>query len=129
MAVDRLGGRVVAMIGSGILILATLLASTAPMGQSTRLLLGLFLLGLGWSCTLVSGSTLLTGAVPTAERPGAQGASDLVMGLGAGLGGALAGVVVDVASFHALALGCLVVALGIGVAALVLREPEAVSAS
>jgi MFS family permease len=129
MAVDRLGGRVVAMIGSGILVLATLLASTAPMGQSTRLLLALFLLGLGWSCTLVSGSTLLTAAVPTAERPGAQGASDLVMGLAAGLGGALAGVVVDYASFQALALGCLVVALGIGAAALVLRGPGAVSAS
>ncbi|MFC7486292.1 MFS transporter [Knoellia sp. CPCC 206453] len=122
MAVDRLGGRVVAMVGSGILVVATLLASTAPMGHSTRLLIALFLLGLGWSCTLVSGSTLLTGAVPTAERPGAQGASDLVMGLSAGLGGALAGVVVDRASFHALSLACLVIALAIGAAALVLRD-------
>lgn len=124
MAVDRLGGRVVAMVGSGILVLATLLASTAPMGHSNRLLLGLFLLGLGWSCTLVSGSTLLTGALPTAERPGAQGASDLVMGLSAGLGGALAGVVVDRASFHALALGCLVIALSIAAAAVVLRGSD-----
>lgn len=123
MAVDRLGGRVVAMVGSGILVLATVLASTAPMGHSTRLLIALFLLGLGWSCTLVSGSTLLTAAVPTAERPGAQGASDLVMGLSAGVGGALAGVVVDRASFHALALGCLVIAAAIGAAALVLRGP------
>lgn len=123
LAVDRLGGRAVAMVGSGILALATLLASTAPMGHSNRLLLALFLLGLGWSCTLVSGSTLLTGALPTAERPGAQGASDLVMGLSAGLGGALAGVVVDRASFHALALACLVIALSVGAAALVLRTP------
>lgn len=123
MAVDRLGGRTVAMVGSGILAVATLLASTAPMGHSMRLLAALFLLGLGWSCTLVSGSTLLTSAVPTAERPGAQGASDLVMGLAAGLGGAVAGVVVDLASFHALALGALIIALTIGAAALVLREP------
>ena len=126
MAVDRLGGRTVVMVGSGILVVATLLASTAPMGSSNRLLAGLFLLGLGWSCTLVSGSTLLTSAVPTSERPGAQGASDLVMGLAAGIGGALAGVVVDRASFHALALGALVVAVAIGVAALVLREREPV---
>lgn len=124
MAVDRLGGRAVAMVGSGILVAATLLASTAPMGHSTGLLVALFLLGLGWSCTLVSGSTLLTAALPTAERPGAQGASDLVMGLAAGLGGALAGVVVDKASFHALALGSLVIALAIGAAALVLRGPS-----
>lgn len=123
MAVDRYGGRVVAMVGSGILVGATLLASTAPQGHSTRLLIALFLLGLGWSCTLVSGSTLLTGALPSAERPGAQGASDLVMGLAAGLGGALAGVVVDYGSFHALSLGSLVIALGITVAAVVLRGP------
>ncbi|WP_353951166.1 MFS transporter [Knoellia sp. S7-12] len=127
MAVDRLGGRIVAMVGSGILAVATLLASTAPMGHSTRLLIALFLLGLGWSCTLVSGSTLLTGALPTAERPGAQGASDLVMGLSAGVGGALAGVVVDRVSFHALALACLVIALAIGAAALVLRGPTDLS--
>lgn len=123
MAVDRFGGRAVAIVGSGILAVATLLASTAPLGHSTRLLIALFLLGLGWSCTLVSGSTLLTSAVPSAERPGAQGASDLVMGLSAGVGGALAGVVVDRLSFHALALGCLVIALAIGAAAVVLRGP------
>ncbi|KGN36518.1 MFS transporter [Knoellia subterranea] len=121
MAVDRLGGRTVAFVGAGILATATLLASTAPQGHSTRLLIALFLLGLGWSCTLVSGSTLLTAAVPTVERPGAQGASDLVMGLAAGGGGALAGVVVDVASFHALALGALGIAALIAVSALVLR--------
>ncbi|MFW5469069.1 MFS transporter [Knoellia sp. CPCC 206435] len=121
LAVDRLGGRVVAITGSAILAAATLLASTAPEGHSTGLLVALFLLGLGWSCTLVSGSTMLTAALPTAERPGAQGASDLVMGLTAGLGGALAGVVVDVASFNVLALAALVVALSIGVLAAVLR--------
>ena len=47
---------------------------------------------------------MLTAAVPLSERAGAQGASDLVMGLVAGLGGALAGVVVDRASFTVLAL-------------------------
>lgn len=123
MAVDRFGGRAVAVAGSAILVSAALLASTAPQGHSMRLLVALFLLGLGWSCTLVSGSTLLTGALSVGERPGAQGASDLVMGLAAGLGGALAGVVVDVASFHALALAAIVVAGSIAVAAVVLRTP------
>ena len=50
------------------------------------------------------------------------------MGLTAGLGGALAGVVVDVASFHALALAALVVALSIGVLAVLLRGPAGLSA-
>ena len=117
LAVDRFGGRAVAVVGSMILSTATLLASASPEGGSPTLGLGLFLLGLGWSCTLVAGSTMLTAAVPAIERPGAQGASDLVMGLVAGLGGALAGVVVDRASFTALALAALGVAVAIGLVA------------
>ncbi|MGG5261085.1 MFS transporter [Phycicoccus avicenniae] len=123
MAVDRFGGRPVAMLGAGILGAATLLASASPMGESGTLVAGLFLLGLGWSCTLVAGSTLLTAAVPAAERPGAQGASDLLMGLAAGGGGAAAGVIVDRVSFHALALTALAFALAIGVLALTTRTP------
>jgi MFS family permease len=113
MAVDRFGGRAVALAGSAILSAAALLASMAPMGESGVLVAGLFLLGLGWSCTLVSGSTLLTDALPAAERPGAQGASDLLMGLAAGGGGAAAGVVIQLFSYHVLGL------IGIGVALLI----------
>ena len=123
MAVDRFGGRLVAVVGSVVLSAATLLASVSPEGDSGSLLLGLFLLGLGWSCTLVAGSTLLTAGVPAAERPGAQGASDLVMGLMGGLGGAVAGVVVHRASFNALALASLGVAVVIGLAAVLTARP------
>jgi MFS family permease len=125
MAVDRFGGRVVALIGSGILSVAAVLAAASAAGESTTLVVGLFLLGLGWSCTLVSGSTLLTGALPAAERPGAQGASDLLMGLAAGGGGAVAGVVVDRFSYHALAQVSVGFALAIGALALVTRTPQA----
>ena len=117
MAVDRMGGPAVAVVGSVLLATATLLASASPEGDSPTLLAGLFLLGLGWSCTLVAGSAMLTAALPASERPGAQGASDLVMGLVAGTGGALAGVVVDRASFTVLALVALGVAVLIGLAA------------
>ncbi|WP_240917586.1 MFS transporter [Phycicoccus sp. HDW14] len=123
MAVDRFGGRAVALLGAGVLSVATVLASASPMGESGTLVAGLFLLGLGWSCTLVAGSTLLTAAVPAAERPGAQGAADLLMGLAAGGGGAVAGVIVDRVSFHALALTSLGFALAIGVLALTTRRP------
>ncbi len=131
MAVDRFGGRAVAGAGSVILGGATLLASTSPTGESSSLVAGLFLLGLGWSCTLVAGSTLLTAAVPVAERPGAQGASDLLMGLAAGIGGAIAGVVVDRASFHALALSalCLAVMIGVAAAMTTARPPSARTAA
>ncbi len=86
-------------------------------GECVAWMLPFFLLGLGWSCTLVAGSTLLTAAVPADERPGAQGASDLLMGLMAAGGGALAGVIVHQVSFEALALGALGVAISIGLAA------------
>ncbi|KRE61968.1 MFS transporter [Nostocoides sp. Soil756] len=120
-ATDRFGGRVVAVAGAVILVAATLLAAAAPTGESLGLTVGLFLLGLGWSCTLVAGSTLLTAGVAPAERPGAQGAADVLMGLAAGGGGAVAGVIVDQVSFHALALTSLGFAVLIGLLALTVR--------
>ena len=124
MAVDRFGGRPVVGIGAVVLLAATLLAAQAPTGWSPGLALGLFLLGAGWSCTLVSGSTLISSAVPVAERAGAQGASDLAMGLAAGGGGAVAGVVVGQIGYAALGFGAAVVAVLIGVAAALLRGPD-----
>ncbi len=121
LAVDRFGGRLVAVVGSAVLVASCLLASAAPSGMSAVLTVALFGLGLGWSCTLVSGSALLTGAVPVAERPGAQGLADLLMGLGAAGGGALAGVVIEHASYRVLSLGAAVLALAVGLAVAVLR--------
>ena len=73
MAVDRFGGRAVAVVGSVILSTATLLASASPEGGSPTLGLGLFLLGLGWSCTLVAGSTMLTAGGAGHRAPGCAG--------------------------------------------------------
>jgi MFS family permease len=91
---DRIGRAAVLALGAGILLTAVFLAGRAPEGHSVGLVWGLFLLGLGWSCCLVASSALLVDAVPLRERPGVQGASDLVMGIFAAAGGALAGVVV-----------------------------------
>nr|WP_257909642.1 hypothetical protein [Janibacter limosus] len=52
------------------------------------------MLGLGWSCTLIAGSTLLTAAIPLRQRPAAQGLADVAMGPAGGGGGALAGLIV-----------------------------------
>lgn len=111
IAVDRLGSRLVGAAGAVVLLLACGLAATSPEGMSGHLTLALFLLGIGWSCTLVAGSTLLTAALTVAERPRAQGVADLVMGLTAAAGGALAGVVLERASYAALAWGCAVLAI------------------
>ena len=69
---------------------------------------GLLLLGLGWSCTLIAGSTMVVEAVGARERPAVQGLSDLAMNGAGALGGALAGVVVMLSSYTVLALGALV---------------------
>ena len=66
---------------------------------------------------------------PAAERPGAQGAADVLMGLAAGGGGAVAGIIVERASFHVLAQVALGFALLIGVLALTTRVRPAVDAT
>jgi MFS family permease len=124
LAVDRFGGRAVALTGSAVLVGATLLASHAPMGWSAGLTAGLFLLGVGWSCTLVSGSTLIAEAIPVSERAGAQGAADVVMGLAAGGGGALAGVVVGVFGYPTLASGAAVIAALVAVCVILLNSSK-----
>jgi MFS family permease len=96
---DRVGPRPVIAAGGVTLILATLLAGTAPGDDVVQLGLGLFLLGLGWSCTLIAGSALLTESVPEADRPAAQGAGDTMMNAAAAAGGVVAGIVVAFASY------------------------------
>jgi MFS family permease len=91
---DRVGRRPVIAIGIVLLLLACALAGTAA-HHAARLGAGLMLLGLGWSATMVSGSTLLSEAVPAELRPSAQGLSDLVMGLAGATAGALSGLVVE----------------------------------
>jgi len=102
-AVDRWGAPPVAMTGGVVLTVASLLASRSQTGWSGLLLVALFLLGVGWSCTLVSGSTLLTSVVTTDERPATQGLADVLMGLAGAGGGVAAGIVVGSLGYSALA--------------------------
>ncbi|MEU5771043.1 MFS transporter [Streptomyces asoensis] len=95
---DRVGRLSVAGLAAGLLALALFLAGTAG-GSHGRTALGLFVLGLGWSAGLVSGSALLTDSVPQSARAAAQGLCDLTMNTSAGLGGAIAGLVVAGAGY------------------------------
>ena len=98
------------------LLAAAALAGLAPADNAVALGAGLFLLGLGWSCTLVAGSTLLSESVPAGSRQDAQGLSDLTMNAAAALAGAVAGGVVAWLSYGWLALlaGAIVLPLAIG---------------
>ncbi|HJU74645.1 MAG TPA: hypothetical protein VJ717_12925, partial [Gemmatimonadaceae bacterium] len=72
--------------------------------ESTRLAAGLMLLGIGWSSTMVAGSTLLSESIPAALRPSAQGLSDFTMGVAGASAGALSGVIMHAWGFATLAL-------------------------
>ncbi|MFF8834523.1 MFS transporter [Streptomyces sp. NPDC015130] len=95
---DRLGRLSVIGLAVGLISLAALIAGTAGPSHG-RTALGLFVLGLGWSAGLVSGSALLTDSVPQAARAAVQGLSDFVMNTAAGLGGLVAGLIVSQAGY------------------------------
>ncbi|MCF1598136.1 MFS transporter [Streptomyces muensis] len=95
---DRLGRLSGIGLAVGLLACAVLVAGTAGASHG-QTAVGLFILGLGWSAGLVSGSALLTDSVPQPARAAAQGLSDLVMNASAGIGGAVAGLVVAQASY------------------------------
>lgn len=119
---DRIGRAAVLAVGAVVLLAAVTLAGMAPPGGSAGLTVGLFLLGVGWSCCLVASSALLVDAVPLIERPGVQGASDLLMGLFAAGGGALAGVVVAELGYPELNWCAGLLSLVVLAAAVVARE-------
>lgn len=96
---DRLGRIKVIQIGVIILLLSTLISGFAAADDAIMLGVGLFLLGLGWSCTLIAGSALLTESVNPEMKTSSQGASDLVMNLSGAGGGALAGVIIGTLSY------------------------------
>ena len=92
---DRVGKIKTIQIGLGILLLSCLVSGTAAADDVSRLGMGLFLLGLGWSFTLIAGSALLSSSVDSTLKTSSQGASDLVMNLAGAGGGAIAGVVIS----------------------------------
>lgn len=95
-------------VGIWILLASAAISALAPPNNHFVLGVGLFLLGLGWSGTLVAGSALLTESTEIADRPAVQGVSDLVMNASGAIGGAMAGIVIALSSYAVL---CIVAAL------------------
>lgn len=120
---DRLGRLAVVRIGTGILVLSLVVSGLAGPTDNHMLGLGLFLLGLGWSGTLVGGSTLLAESVEIEDKATAQGASDLLMNGAAAAGGAAAGVVIAVANYSVL---CAVTLIPVLYLAWAVRRPVSV---
>ncbi len=112
---DRAGRRATVAVGGGLLLAAAALAGTAGPADSVQLGVGLLLLGVGWSCGLIAGSTLVTESVGAELRATAQGGTDLLMGVGAAVAGVVGGPLLALGGFGLVAgvSAALVVPLGV----------------
>ena len=106
---DRLG-RTPVILGGQALLLAALTIFWLAAESSTALTIGLILLGLGWSASVVSGSALIAEAVGVGDRAALQGFSDLSMNAAGALGGASAGLVLSAVGYSGLGLATMFLA-------------------
>lgn len=109
-ATDRWGSRQIILVGVGFLLAACGFSATSG-SNTVRLTIGLTLLGLGWSCTMVAGSTLLTSAVEVQIRPIVQGLSDVAMGFAGAVASGLSGFVVQGAGYPELSVVAALIAV------------------
>ncbi|MFM1950852.1 MAG: hypothetical protein RL418_539 [Actinomycetota bacterium] len=104
---DRFGPVKVIVLGQ-LVFFASI--ATAGLGQDNFLMviIGLFLLGLGWSAATVAGSALLTEVLPTDEKTKVQGFSDSLMNLSGAFGGAVSGTILLLFTFGGLNAAALI---------------------
>lgn len=98
---DRLGPKPVIVIGQ-LVFLVSLAFSGFGQSDFYAVLIGLFLLGLGWSASTVAASALLAETLDTENRSKVQGFSDSLMSLSGAFGGAVAGTILALYSFAGL---------------------------
>jgi MFS family permease len=115
---DKVGRTETIILGYGLLLSAV---ATAGFGQrsTTAVAFGLVLLGLGWSGSTISGSTLLAESVGQESRVVVQGVSDMLMGGAGAVGGAVSGLVLSWAGYLGLNMAAGVVGAGVLAAAVV----------
>jgi len=99
---DRWGRVPTIALGGVTLVLATTLTALAGEAPAVLMFPGLFLLGLGWSFTIVAGSALLTESVEPGDRVAVQGAADMATNVASGTGALLSGVVLEESGYHIL---------------------------
>lgn len=98
---DRWGAGRTILLGQSILLLATFVSGTSGNSES-QIMVGLTLLGVGWSASVIAGAAMLSASLESGVRPLVQGFSDLSMNLAGAFGGLLAGVVVATSGFGTL---------------------------
>lgn len=120
--VDRIGAQPVVFIGIGIFLAAISLGAVVSDSSDPMLMsAALTLLGLGWSASLIGGSSLLNQSAPSELRVPLQGANDMMMNFGAAGMAALAGPVLALGGFfwvNMMALAVLIAVIALGLRAL-----------
>ncbi|MEV6601013.1 MFS transporter [Actinoplanes sp. NPDC051346] len=101
--VDRFGTRATTAASAATLLAAGIVAATAPGDSIVMLSVALGLLGLGWNLGLVSGTAIVTDALPLETRAKTQGLVDVCIALAGAAGGISSGVVVETAGYAVLA--------------------------
>jgi MFS family permease len=126
---DRFGRFPIIIVGQAMLLAAAVITALGS-HQASVVMVGLIMLGLGWSASTVAGSALLSDAAPTAERVRLQGRSDLAMNLAGAVGGAVSGPLLAVLGYPGLAWTLLLpVALVLAAGWLGLRRSRRVQAT
>jgi MFS family permease len=100
---DR-GGRMPVILTGQAMLFSALLTFWLADESATAMVVGLILLGVGWSACVVAGSALISDAVGVHDRAPLQGFSDLSMNAAGALAGALAGPVLLVVGYSGLGL-------------------------
>lgn len=98
---DTWGAGRTILLGQAILLLATFIAGTAGSSDG-QIMIGLTVLGIGWSASVIAGAAMLSASLEVSVRPVIQGFSDLSMNLAGAFGGLLAGVVVATSGYGTL---------------------------
>ena len=101
---DKTGPRVTIVVGQLIFISALVFAGFGA-NEFVLVVIGLFLLGLGWSASTVAGSALLSQSLSTDNKTKVQGFSDTLMNLSGAFGGAISGTILAVYGFGGLNAG------------------------
>jgi MFS family permease len=112
MLSDRIG-RIPTILAGQVILLASLLFTGFGSENELAVVIGLVLLGLGWSAATVAGSTLLSESTIIEKRAARQGVSDLVMSGSGAAGGALAGVVLAFLGYNGLSFVALLLVAGV----------------
>ncbi|MBZ0111587.1 MAG: MFS transporter [Thermoanaerobaculia bacterium] len=101
---DRWGRVPVILTGETMVLASALLAAPAAGDDRVRLVISLFLLGLGWNFGFVAGSALLSESVSEDQRLRIQGLADTIVWTSAAAASLLAGVLLAVTGYRGLSL-------------------------